>query len=117
MDQGTKDRPYREIGQRLTILREMLKLRPKDVAKLLQISGSRWGNWENGTARISLDSAIKLAEEARVTLDYIYLGEFRSIAHDTYATLRKNQLKLMENAVESQQPPANVQKRTTTRSA
>jgi transcriptional regulator with XRE-family HTH domain len=77
------------IGERLRLIRiaygrvqghskEMSQL---DIATLVGMTKQSWNNAETGDNRIGLDAAMRLCVRTGVTLDYVYRGDQRNVAH------------------------------------
>lgn len=62
------------VGKRLRLTREAMGLSIVAFCRLAGIEANAWSNYEAGTRRISLESAIKVCLASGVTLDWIYLG-------------------------------------------
>jgi len=64
------------IGKRLKELRKKEKLKQKEVAEKLNITRSAYTQYELGISLITLESAMKLAEVYRCSLDYL-VGRYK----------------------------------------
>jgi transcriptional regulator with XRE-family HTH domain len=64
----------RDIGRRLTALREAMGYNGAAFARLVDISQSAMANYEAGTRRPDLNQAFKIVNRTGVTLDWLYLG-------------------------------------------
>lgn len=52
-------------------LREDHKLSQKEIAEKINVTKQAYGNYENGTRNIPIETLIKLADYYKVSLDYI----------------------------------------------
>lgn len=59
------------ISKRLLALRKKNHLKQDDVALLLGVARSTYGNYEQGTREMDLASLLKLADHYKVSLDYL----------------------------------------------
>jgi DNA-binding XRE family transcriptional regulator len=59
-----------------------------DMADMLNIERSRYGNWESGLGLIPVIQAIKVREITGATLDYIYLGDVSGLTIRLAAALK-----------------------------
>ena len=66
-----------EIGKRLRLIREALKLSQAALCRLAEISPQAWNNAETGDNLLTIPSAVKLCRITGVTLDWIYRGQVR----------------------------------------
>lgn len=71
--------PHIEIGERLSIIRDILDLSNNDLAESLGVSSSRIGNWISGHRRLPVDYSIKLLRVYGISLDYIYDGKVNAL--------------------------------------
>ena len=69
------------IGQRLRLLRMALMPRSSraQFARLVGLSRTTWVKCEIGTARLSLTTALVLHQKFGVSLDWVYLGDGRTM--------------------------------------
>lgn len=70
-----------KVGARLALVREVLGLSQTQIAGQAGIAVNAWNNYETGRRRISIDAAIAVAREFRLTLDYIYVGDPSNLPH------------------------------------
>jgi transcriptional regulator with XRE-family HTH domain len=59
------------ISKRLYELRKKNHLKQDDVANILGVVRSTYGNYEHGTREIDMSGIIKLADFYKVSLDYL----------------------------------------------
>jgi transcriptional regulator with XRE-family HTH domain len=59
------------ISKRLFELRKKNHLKQDDIAHILGVVRSTYGNYEQGTREMDLSSIIKLADFYKVSIDYI----------------------------------------------
>lgn len=62
-------------GQRLRQQRKQLHLTREQFAELAGISAGYYGQIEIGTSQMSIDTLIKVSRTARLSMEYILLGE------------------------------------------
>ena len=67
-----------EIGKRLRLVREALKMSQAALCRLAGISPQAWNNAETGDNLLTVPNAVKLCRVTGVTLDYLYRGQIRS---------------------------------------
>lgn len=67
----------REVGGRLSELRQGRNIQMIDVALELNISPSQYGRIENGKQALNVDAAKKICEFYDCSLDYVILGKTR----------------------------------------
>ena len=60
------------VGARLKALRQASGLSQAAWCRFVEITAPAWHHYESGTNRISLNQALKVAEKAGVSLDWIY---------------------------------------------
>ncbi len=65
----------KEIGRRVTALREAMGFSPASFARHTRLSPQALSNYETGTRRISLDKAVLVCESTGSTLDWLYFGD------------------------------------------
>jgi DNA-binding XRE family transcriptional regulator len=72
------------IGQRLRLLRMALMPRSSraQFARLVGLSRTTWVKCEIGTARLSLTTALVLHQKFGVSLDWVYLGDGRTMPQE-----------------------------------
>ena len=66
----------KELGNRLKMLRKIHGLKQREVAEILNISTRAYGNYEEGRNLITLESAIRIANLYKSSIDYI-VGRYR----------------------------------------
>jgi transcriptional regulator with XRE-family HTH domain len=67
-----------EIGKRLKLVREALKMSQTALCRLAGISPQAWNNAETGDNLLTVRSAVKLCRVTGVTMDWIYRGQVTS---------------------------------------
>ena len=67
-----------EIGQRLKLVREALKMSQTALCRLAGISPQAWNNAETGDNLLTVLNAEKLCRVTGITMDWIYRGQIRS---------------------------------------
>lgn len=67
------------IGRRLTLLRESLGLRPSEIADRIGIERTYWTRFEKGHRPVSRETAALLVHHFDVTLDFVFLGDWRGL--------------------------------------
>lgn len=68
-------RPER-IGYRLMLLREALRLKPSEIADLLDVKRTYWSRFEGGKRMITPQVSAQLVERFGVSLDFLILGRW-----------------------------------------
>ena len=71
-----------EVGQRLALTRVALGLKDADLARYLGISQQRWHNYVSGIRPLQLALAVKLCDRFKLTLDWLYRGDFSGLPFD-----------------------------------
>lgn len=71
---GLYDPTPAAVGRRLRLARKALGLRAVDMYRPLGIPPTTWSNWEQGSKRVSIDEAAKLAANYRIDANWLYLG-------------------------------------------
>ena len=79
---------YEALGRRLKSRRRAAKLSQEELAKLVQISVSYYGNIERGRRIPSLDTLVTLANVLEVSMDYLLV--------DSLIVARRHLLSKME---------------------
>jgi len=67
-----------EIGKRLKLVREALKMSQTALCRLASISPQAWNNAETGDNLLTVPNAVKLCRVTGVTMDWIYRGQIVS---------------------------------------
>lgn len=67
-----------EIGKRLRLVREALKMSQTALCRLVDINPQAWNNAETGDNLLTVPNAVKLCRVTGVTMDWIYRGQIRS---------------------------------------
>lgn len=67
-------RPFEDIAERLLWHRELMGLTQDEYAARLGFKRARYGLWEQGTHRLSLDGALALRQTFGLSLDFMYEG-------------------------------------------
>src|SRR5580765_1894274 len=67
-----------EIGKRLKLVREALKMSQTALCRLASISPQAWNNAETGDNLLTVPNAVKLCRVTGVTMDWIYRGQITS---------------------------------------
>ena len=67
-----------EIGKRLRLVREALKMSQTALCRLADISPQAWNNAETGDNLLTVPNAVKLCRVTGVTMDWIYRGQVTS---------------------------------------
>ncbi len=73
--------PYKDIGNRLVVMRDVLGIKQAELCKAIKVAQNRMSQYESGERRITLPVAIKLADTYGITLDWIYRGEASGLPH------------------------------------
>jgi len=71
------------IGRRLTAAREARKLSVTEAAERAGLNHNTLSQWETGARRPSLEQLALMLPVLRVTLDFVYLGDDRSLDWET----------------------------------
>ena len=67
-----------EVGVRLKLLREALKMSQTALCRLADITPQAWNNAETGDNFLTVTNAVKLCRVTGVTMDWIYRGQITS---------------------------------------
>lgn len=67
-----------EIGKRLRLIREALKMSQTALCWLAEISPQAWNNAETGDNLLTVTNAVALCRVTGVTMDWIYRGQITS---------------------------------------
>ena len=65
----------KEIGKRITMIRNNLGMKKFEFAKYLGITAQYLGSVESGENCLSVEKLILLSKKANISLDYILLGK------------------------------------------
>jgi DNA-binding XRE family transcriptional regulator len=76
------DSSSEELARRVKASREALGLSQAKLCKRIGCSTNRWSQYENGKRDITLEIAMKLCHEFRLSLDWIYRGDPSSLPHE-----------------------------------
>ena len=80
------------FGQRITYARKQIKMTQADLGKAVGTSGDIIGKYERDEIKPSIDTAAKIADALKVTLDFLVKNsEYQNIDNDAL-----KRLKLME---------------------
>lgn len=77
------------IGRRLKAARLAAGLRQHDIANIAGVGQSSAANWETGTRRPKVSEIARLIPVLHITLDWLYLGDDRSLRWDKRDELQK----------------------------
>lgn len=77
------------IGARLRLLREAKKLKPAQIADLLDIERTYWSRFEKGNRRLNDDVAALLVDRFGVTLDFLFLDRWDKLPLDLAEDMRR----------------------------
>ena len=67
-----------EIGKRLRLVREALKMSQSALCRLAGITPQAWNNAETGDNLLTVPNAVRLCRVTGVTMDWIYRGQITS---------------------------------------
>jgi transcriptional regulator with XRE-family HTH domain len=82
-------RPFAAIGYRLEATREALGLSRVELCTAIDCQQTRWSQYETGVRCITLEIALRIAEQFDVPLDWIYRGKRGQLPADLAAKLPK----------------------------
>lgn len=71
-----------QVGARLLQSFTALGKKPADICKLFGLSQQRMSNYINGKRPLDIEVAMKLYARFGLTLDWLYLGDIRSLPYD-----------------------------------
>jgi transcriptional regulator with XRE-family HTH domain len=77
------------IGRRLKAARMAAGLRQSDLANIAGVGQSSTANWEAGTRRPKVSEIARLIPVLHITLDWLYLGDDRSLRWDKREEIEK----------------------------
>jgi transcriptional regulator with XRE-family HTH domain len=80
-DQPPNMHPMR-VGARIAALRALNGLTQTECWKACGVHASAWGQYESGGRAVPPAAAVRIALKFDVTLDFLYLGDFRRVPHD-----------------------------------
>lgn len=70
-----EDHPYADVGDRLRWHRKhVVDMNQVDYAASIGVKRARYGHWESGYQRITIESALVLRTKYGLSLDFIYAG-------------------------------------------
>lgn len=78
-----------EIGKRLRLVREALKMKQTALCRLTGISDQVWNNAETGDNLLTIPNAVKLCRVTGVTMDWIYRGQVTSLPSSLLTAIAK----------------------------
>jgi transcriptional regulator with XRE-family HTH domain len=82
--------PFAAIANRLEKIQALLGFETRRAfCKHFNLEETRASNWFSGRVRISLDPALRICEEAGVTLDYLYNGNTAGLPMERVRELNK----------------------------
>jgi transcriptional regulator with XRE-family HTH domain len=82
---------YNSIGNRLAAARDALgKISQADVCRAIKVPPNQWNQFETGKRRITIDVAIKFANQYGFTLDWIYRDIPVGLPHELHQRLFKS---------------------------
>ena len=99
------DFDYRNMGNRIKLRRQELKLKQSELAEQLGISNNHMSSIETGRQKLSMDVFIQLCSILKVTPDYLLLGSMHAentpenIA-DKLRLCSQSDIKLAESIIE-----------------
>lgn len=64
---------YQKLGHKIKALRKNANMTQEQLAEMCEISTSYIGHIERGSRKLSLETAVKLADCLNVSLDYLFL--------------------------------------------
>lgn len=73
----------RDVGHRVTVLRDAQRVSQVELASALGITPQRLSNYERGARPLDVVIAADIADKLSGTLDYIYTGEMRGLPFET----------------------------------
>lgn len=76
------------VGRRLSLLREAMRLSQPEFGKPVGLSQTRMSQYENGERLLAVPIAIKICEEYTVTTDWLYRGDPASLPGDLREKIR-----------------------------
>ena len=71
-----------EIGDRLRLRREEMKLTQKQAGKLLEMSGTFYGEIERGNRRLSIEKMLLVRERMGLSLTWLLAGAKTGSIHE-----------------------------------
>lgn len=79
----------KDIGKRIKITRESMKMTKEDFAKILGISGQYLGIVERGDSCLSVEKLKLLCDFTNLSADYILFGKDNNLINNTIKDLSK----------------------------
>lgn len=77
----------KEMGKRLVATREALGMTAADLCRAIDVTQSRWSQYESGKRRITMDVALRLKQTYGISLDWIYAGDPSSLPQRIFQKL------------------------------
>ncbi len=65
---------YKELGKRIRAERIKMNMTQEKLAEKIEISESFLGHIERGDRKLSIETLLKIAQEFKVSIDYLLLG-------------------------------------------
>jgi len=62
------------VGERLQRIRQLCGLNQTKFAQTLGLQQNTYSSYENGSRKCSVETAVEIARQHSVTLDYIFMG-------------------------------------------
>jgi transcriptional regulator with XRE-family HTH domain len=78
-----------EVGKRLRLLREGLKMKQTALCRLTKITDQVWNNAETGDNLLTVPNAVKLCRVTGVTMDWIYRGQITALPSSVLTAITK----------------------------
>jgi transcriptional regulator with XRE-family HTH domain len=72
------------VGKRLRIGLQVAGRRQAEVAKALDISPQRLGNYITGTRPLDIETATEICDQFGLTLDFLYRGTMHTLPKEIY---------------------------------
>ncbi len=99
-----------QIGERLQRLRSVFNVTQKELCDATAIATSRLNQWEQGVHPPSLEGAQQLRLTYGITLDWLYNGDPRGMAHDLVTRLANAKLPAPAGRRGARPPPKEPQR-------
>lgn len=91
----------KDIGKRIKITRESMKMTKEEFAKILGISGQYLGIVERGSSCLSVEKLKLLCDFTNLSADYILFGKDNTLINSTIKDLSKFTDKQIESGCEA----------------
>lgn len=79
----------KSLANRIKLTRLALEISAADLCKRIDVKPNRWSQYETGERRITTAVAIRLCEEFKLSMDWIYRADPSSLPHSLRMKMRQ----------------------------